>query len=112
MLQILEFLDLVKLHQIDDDGGYVYPLATTESPDAYPYSTTTTYSQPLQTQPMPTDQITASTNWLPLGVFAVANNTNAAAYTNRFIQLAINRSGEIAGVLYNSQLILHKILLV
>lgn len=87
-----------------DDGGYTYPLSTTDSAYAYPSSTTETYSEPLQTQSAPIDPNTASTNeeWLPLGVFAVANNANAAAYTNRFIQLAINRSGEIAGVLYNS----------
>lgn len=87
-----------------DDGGYVYPLSSAESTYVYPYSTTTTYSQPVQTQPAQIDQSIVSTgeDWLPLGVFAVANDANAAIYTNHFIQLAINRSGEIAGVLYNS----------
>lgn len=87
-----------------DDGGYAYPLSTAESTYAYPYSSTTTYSKPVQTQATQSIQTRASTDrdWLPLGVFAVANNANTAAYTNRFIQLAINRSGEIAGVLYNS----------
>lgn len=89
-----------------DSGGYAYPITTAESTYAYP-STTTTPSQPVQTEPtQPTQmaQTTASADedWLPLGVFAVASNANAAAQTNRFIQLAINRSGEIAGVLYNS----------
>lgn len=76
-----------------DDRGYAYPL-----------STTTTYAQPVQTLPVQIDQSTMSTHedWLPLGVFAVASNANTAAYTNRFIQLAINCNGEIAGVLYNS----------
>src|SRR5262249_3971873 len=45
---------------------------------------------------------TAEGDWLPLGVFAVGRDADAAAQTNRFVQLAINRSGEIAGVLYNS----------
>lgn len=87
-----------------DDGGYAYPLTTNESTYAYPYSTTTPPSQTMRTQPAQSTQIsaTAGGDWLPLGVFAVANNADAAAYTNRFIQLAINRSGEIAGVLYNS----------
>lgn len=91
-----------------DDGGYSYPITTTESTYAYPSTTTTTTSQPMVTQPVQTQpqqnvQTTAATTeeWLPLGVFAVANDANAAAQTNRFMQLAINRSGEIAGVLYN-----------
>lgn len=86
------------------ESTYTYPSATTESTYAYPYSTTTTPYQSVQTQPMQSAQTPASTGeeWLPLGVFAVAHNANAAAQTNRFIQLAINRSGEIAGVLYNS----------
>lgn len=85
-----------------DEGGYAYPLSTAESTYAYPYSTT--YSQPVQTQPAQIDQSAVSTDedWLPLGVFAVASNANTAAQTNHFMQLAINRSGEIAGVLYNS----------
>ena len=53
---------------------------------------------------MQSAQTTASTDedWLSLGVFAVASDATAAAQTNRFIQLAISHTGEIAGVLYNS----------
>lgn len=85
-----------------DDGGYSYPITytSTESTYVYPYSTGTVTSQPVQRT-----QTTASTSegdWLPLGVFAVASTPNTAMQTSRFIQLAINRSGEIAGVLYNS----------
>lgn len=78
-----------------DDSGYAYPLSSAES--IYPYSTTT-----IQTPQSPQEFTSSGDDWLPLGVFAVANNANAAVYTNRFIQLAINRNGEIAGVLYNS----------
>lgn len=87
-----------------DYGGYTYPVTISESTYVYPYSTTTTITQPVQTQPAQSAQATAATgeDWLPLGVFAVENDANAPAQTNRFIQLAINRSGEIAGVLYNS----------
>lgn len=97
-----------------DEGGYAYPLTSAETYYTYPYgtttpystntpySTTTTQSQPVQ--PVQSTQTTAESggDWLPLGVFAVASNANAAAQTNRFMQLALNRSGEIAGVLYNS----------
>lgn len=71
------------------EGGYAYPIT--------PEETTYTYT-PEQSQV----NANVSEEWLPLGVFAVANNSSAAAETNRFLQLAINRQGEIAGVLYNS----------
>lgn len=77
-----------------DDGGYAYPITPTES--TYPSQSTASQIQPAQTTAI------AEADWLPLGVFAVASDANAAAHTNRFIQLAINRSGEMAGVLYNS----------
>lgn len=82
-----------------DDGGYSYPVEAPASSYSYPSSTTTTYSQPAQSVQADT---TAGGDWLPLGVFAVASHANAAAQSNRFVQLAINRNGEIAGVLYNS----------
>lgn len=87
-----------------DEGGYAYPITTTESAFVNPYDTAVIPYQPAQMQPMQSSQVSASTdeNWLPLGVFTVANNAYAAAQSSRFIQLAINRSGEIAGVLYNS----------
>lgn len=87
---------------LDTSGDY-YPLSSIETTQ-YPYSTSsTTYYQPTY-QPTPSVQPTASAGdeWLPLGVFAVAQSASAAAYANRFIQLAINKNGEIAGVLYNS----------
>lgn len=94
-----------------DDGGYAYPIATDEStydysspPDASTYTSPSDTTPPVQTQPLLSGQTTAPAagDWLPLGVFAIASDANTAAQTNRFIQLALNRDGEIAGVLYNS----------
>ncbi len=92
-----------------DDGGYAYPITTDESTYSYPTTTTvypgntTPTQQPVQTQSDQGIQTTATQgDWLPLGVFAVASDANAATQTNHFIQLAVNRSGEISGVLFNS----------
>lgn len=85
-----------------DDEGYGYPIPTN---DYYydPSSTYTTQDQYAQPQAVQSTQdVAAGGDWLPLGVFAVASSAEAAAQTNRFMQLAINRKGEIAGVLYNS----------
>lgn len=68
-----------------DNGGYSYAVTPTE------YASYTYQSTP-----------TAGSDWLPLGVFAVGSNAEQAANSNRIIQLAINRNGEIDGVLYNS----------
>lgn len=40
--------------------------------------------------------------WLPLGVFAVAQKEEEAAYSNLFMELAANKQGIIAGTYYNS----------
>lgn len=99
-----------------DTSGDVYPLSTTSSTvDSYNNSN---YSTPQTTTPMPNSpqatqdsmqslnqtqtSNTTEGDWLPLGVFAVANSASSAPQTNRFMQLAINRNGEIAGVVYNS----------
>jgi hypothetical protein len=79
-----------------DDGGNAYSLT---SPEFYAYP-----SDKINTSTVQSTQTVETTggDWLPLGVFAVASNLSVLAQTNHFIQLAINRSGEIAGVLYNS----------
>ncbi len=40
--------------------------------------------------------------WLPLGVFAVAKNSQSSASPNMFVQLALNQAGAIAGTFYNA----------
>lgn len=81
-----------------DEGGYTYPID--ESTYASYYDTTTPSYQTVQ--PQSSSQTAGAEDWLPLGVFAVGSDANVAAQTNRFIQLALNKNGEIAGVLYNS----------
>lgn len=77
-----------------DDSGY-YPVTPAEYVEPVQYSSSTTQTA-VAPAPAPIEG-----DWLPLGVFALANNAQSAAYSKRFIQLAINRSGELAGVLYN-----------
>ncbi|MBA3814994.1 MAG: hypothetical protein H0X29_00420 [Parachlamydiaceae bacterium] len=79
-----------------DGEGYSYPLAA--STYTYPSISTTTPSQAVSSRVITSSEA----DWLPLGIFALANNAIDAAQSNRIIQLAINRSGEIAGVYYNS----------
>ena len=77
-----------------DDGGYSYPVTPSEySTYSYPAGYQSQAIVPAQDQ---------SNDWLPLGVFAVASTAVEAIQSDRFIQLAINRNGEIDGVYYNS----------
>ena len=41
-------------------------------------------------------------DWIALGVFEAGKNTNQAAYSNLFVQLAVNKDGDIAGTFYNA----------
>lgn len=79
-----------------DYDGYTYPITTTD------YSSTTTTPTTVQSTQTNQTIATADQDWLPLGVFAVGSDANSAMQSNRIIQLALNRSGEIAGVYYNS----------
>lgn len=40
--------------------------------------------------------------WMPLGVFAAGVSEADAAYSNFFVQLAVNNAGDIAGTYYNA----------
>ncbi|MBA3238954.1 MAG: hypothetical protein H0T62_11495 [Parachlamydiaceae bacterium] len=48
------------------------------------------------------EETAGSIDWMPLGVFAIAKNTQSVASPNMFVQLALSKSGVIAGTLYNS----------
>lgn len=41
-------------------------------------------------------------DWLPIGVFVLGSDVNQAAVSSMFIQLALNRNGELAGTYYNA----------
>jgi hypothetical protein len=60
-----------------------------------------TYVQQSETIVAAGEQST-SDEWMPLGVFAVSNTEQSAAYPNMFVQLALNKQGVIAGTFYNS----------
>ncbi|CRX38011.1 hypothetical protein [Estrella lausannensis] len=45
---------------------------------------------------------TASGDWLPLGVFALSKDGDTQATPNIYLQLALSKSGTIAGTYYNS----------
>jgi len=41
-------------------------------------------------------------SWMPLGVFATGVSEQDASYSNFFIQLAVDKSGQLAGTFYNA----------
>jgi len=44
----------------------------------------------------------SGSEWMPLGVFAVAKDANSVAAPNMYLQLALNKEGAISGTFYNS----------
>jgi hypothetical protein len=41
-------------------------------------------------------------SWLPIGVFAAAQDPAKAAFSSQFVQLALNKNGNVAGTYYNA----------
>src|SRR5262249_24871982 len=41
-------------------------------------------------------------DWMPLGVFPAAKTATQAAYSNMYVQLALNRNGDVSGTYYNA----------
>lgn len=89
---------------------YEYPSYASSS-TTYPSttSTSTTTSTPSYQAPQQyTDNTTAvadvptNSDWLPLGVFALSQQPGQAANANMFLQLALNKNGEIDGTYYNT----------
>ena len=46
---------------------------------------------------------TNANNWIPLGVFALGTDTVNPADTNLFVQLAVNKDGNLQGTFYNAK---------
>lgn len=57
------------------------------------------YSTPAADQAAPPSQ---SENWISLGVFAAGKNESQAAYSNMFVQMALDKQGNLAGTYYNA----------
>ena len=73
-----------------EDGSYVYAEDTTQD-----------YTQ--QTQEIATTvEEQQDSDWMSLGVFSLVKDRDAIGTPNVYIQLAINREGNIAGTFYNT----------
>lgn len=62
-----------------------------------------------QTAPQAYDYLNVGLNgedtigdWMPLGTFAVGKDAMQASYSNMFVQLAINKQGDLEGTYYNA----------
>lgn len=77
-------------------------------PTAYPVYYSYGYPVQVTVDPSLSDESSASLpsretgEWMPLGVFAIGPDVDQAANANIFLQLAINRQGDLAGTYYNS----------
>lgn len=77
-----------------DYGDYPIPLDASAYNQGY-----SNPAVPIETYPEP---VTYGGEWVPLGVFTIASSIDEAGVSNRIIQLAINRTGELSGVFYNT----------
>lgn len=77
-------------------AGTLYPIYYTEG---YPVQFDSGWTDSYNDASFP--QTTQGT-WLPLGVFALGSTADEAANSDMFVQLAVNRNGELSGTYYNA----------
>ena len=92
-----------------DDSGYYYLLS-----QEFGYDEPIAPQQPEEEAPQqPSVNVyqqnqqgsqTVQDEWMPLGVFAVGKNDIVAAFSNMYIQLAVNKQGDISGTYYNASI--------
>lgn len=94
----------------DDDDSYVDD--TYGDSSSYTYTgqapTPTQQTPPAQTYAQQTQEIATATQngqdseWMSLGVFALAKDREAIGASNVYLQLALDREGDLAGTYYNT----------
>ncbi len=82
-----------------DDGSMIPP---PPEPVYVESSTTNVYNQPIVQSNVQDNQQADLGDWLPLGVFAIGKDASVVNNASMFLQLALNKQGEIAGTYYNS----------
>jgi len=80
--------------------GWSEPIYYYNDYDNYPEETIYP-SEPPQVNEETAPEEAPEDEWLPLGVFAVGKNAEQATYSSLFVQLAVDKRGNIAGTYYN-----------
>lgn len=83
------------------EDGY-YPISTQDTYYTQPASTPVYNTSPVNTQPVADSNADITGDWYPLGVYAVGKNEQLAGNSFMFVQLAINKNGDLAGTYYNA----------
>lgn len=100
------------------DDDWYYPSSSYSSQDSYSQGYSQGYTQGAQTaSPQPAQPSyaessqtiesapssdVASSDWMPLGVFALSKDGSTTATPNVYLQLALSKNGVISGTYYNS----------
>lgn len=85
------------------DANGIPDTLTPQQAITYSPNVTVVQQPPVQTeQPVITATTPAEGEWLPLGVFAVGSNADEASYSNKVMQLSLNKQGYISGTYYNA----------
>lgn len=83
-----------------DDGDWG-PVTDTGTTQVYYEPAQQPVQQPIETATTTTPQQQTSGDWMPLGVFSLTTKTETATAPNLYLQLALNKNGEISGTYYN-----------
>ncbi|HEY4832683.1 MAG TPA: hypothetical protein VIH61_09025, partial [Waddliaceae bacterium] len=91
-----------------DDAYSYYPTDSYGYSDYYPTQSSVLQNQSATATSSAAQNVQQSSqqlpqgDWLPLGVFAVGKDENALSNPTMFLQLALNKNGDLMGTYYNS----------
>lgn len=82
------------------DGGWAYPIYYDVTGIAIPIQSYSEQNVYYTGEAPPPPE--AGAEWIPLGIFAASQSLEQSSYTNYFVQMAIDKEGDLAGSYYNA----------
>ncbi len=84
------------------DSGSYYPVTQDDVSAAPQYYSDVSSNAAPAPQQQPQDPQAASSPWMPMGIFALTDDTPSPSDPNMYLELALNKDGTLAGSYFNS----------
>lgn len=95
-------VDVNHWFNINNQPYYYYGTDGTSAPNPYNNYTNIYVEPTFVTSEIVNSSDESTSNWMSLGVFTITKSTESITSPNMFVQLAVSKSGEIAGTYYNT----------
>ena len=95
-------VDINHWFNLKNQPYYYYGTDGTTAPNSYDNSSNIYIEPTVLTTEVVNSSDESTGNWMSLGVFTITKSTESITSPNMFIQLAVSKSGDIAGTYYNT----------